>query len=399
MLSVTQARALVMGEARLLGEEVIPLSESLGRLTAEPLSADRPLPPFDRVAMDGYAVRSADLKSPGKLKLTGCVAAGDAPGLTVEPGCCVQIMTGAVLPAGADAVIEVESTQKDGEDIQFLRAAESGQHFIPEGSEAQPGQEFFPVHQPITAQLIAFLASIGKASVAVTKQPRLAVLSTGNELVGLDQVPKPYQIRDCNSWSILGQAKELGLPVQALGIAEDSEAALTEAITKGLESADILLLSGGVSMGEWDLVPKVLESLGIVKQFHKVKLKPGKPVWFGTGSGKWVFGLPGNPVSVQVCFKLFVEGLILALAGHPDPEPQSICLPLQSAARKPAGRETYVAAKLVSDQGKTWVQPVKMGGSGDFSGLGHTQGLFRFDGDATELQAGEPVWFTPWRRL
>jgi len=399
MLTVTEARALVLGTARSLGTESIPLNQTLGRVSAEPLSADRPLPPFDRITMDGYAVRAVDLTEPKELKLTGCIAAGDKPGLVVEPGCCIQVMTGAPMPAGGDAVIEVESTEKKGTHVLFNRPAKQHENIVPTGSEAQPGQEFFPAGQPVTAQLLAFLASIGKSELTVYRQPQVAVISTGNELVPLGRPPEAYQIRDCNSWSVFGQANELGMPVQSLGIAGDSEEELKEKITAGLATTDILLLSGGVSMGEWDLVPQVLESLGIKKGFHKVKLKPGKPVWFGTGSGKWVFGLPGNPVSVQACFKLFVEPLILALSGHPDPEPQAICLPLNKGIHKRTDRESYVCAQLVVAEGKTWVEEVRLGGSGDFSGLGFSQGMFRFDADIFDLNQGDLVWFVPWRRF
>lgn len=398
MLSVSDAQRAVLETARPFGPENRPLMGALGATLAEPLAADRPLPPFDRVTMDGYALRSADLPEPGRLACVGQLAAGVKPEQAVGPGQCIQVMTGAPLPEGADAVIPVEDTETRGDEVAFARAAKAGENWVPKGSEAQAGKEFFQPGQPVTPALVAYLASIGKPEVAVYSPPTLAVLSTGTELVPAEASPEFYQIRDCNAPAVLAQAAELGLKAHPLGIAPDDEAALMAKVKKGLECADILILSGGVSMGEFDLVPKILEQAGIEQVFHKVRLKPGKPVWFGTGKGKWVLGLPGNPVSVQVCFKLFVEPLALALSGRPQPLPPKIKLPLLGGARKRNEREQYTPARLVEKDGQTWVEEVKIGGSGDFSGLAHSEGLFKFDADLKELSEGDPVEFLYWRR-
>lgn len=398
MLSVRDAQEAVLKTAKPFGPENRPLIGALGATLAESLSADRPLPPFNRVTMDGFALRSADLSEPGSLTCIGQLAAGVRPEQAVGPGQCIQVMTGAPLPEGADAVIPVEMTVSEGNQITFERAALAGENWVPKGSEAEAGKEFFKPGHPVTPALVAYLASIGKPEVSVYSPPSLAVLSTGTELVPPEASPEFYQIRDCNSPAVLAQAAQLGLKIHPLGIAPDNEAALLAKVKQGLDCADILILSGGVSMGEFDLVPKILEQAGISQVFHKVRLKPGKPVWFGTGKGKWVLGLPGNPVSVQVCFKLFVEPLALALSGRPVPLPPKIKLPLKGGAKKRNDREQYTSARLVQYQGKTWVEEVKIGGSGDFSGLAYSEGLFKFDADLNELSEGDEVEFIYWRR-
>ncbi|MDT8446988.1 MAG: molybdopterin molybdotransferase MoeA [bacterium] len=398
MFSVSEAQAAVLASARPFGPENRPIQKALGLTLAQTLAADRPLPPFNRVTMDGYALQAADLLEPGELHLIGQLAAGVRPEQAVEPGTCIQVMTGAPLPEGADAVIPVEDTEAQGEMIRFKRAAQPAENWVPKGSEAEAGAEFFKPGRPVTPSLVAYLASIGKAEVDVFSPPKLVVISTGTELVPTEASPEFYQIRDCNSPAVLAQAAQLGLPVSSLGIAPDEEEALKSQVRRGLQGADILILSGGVSMGEFDLVPKILKESGIEEVFHKVRLKPGKPIWFGRGHGKWVFGLPGNPVSVQVCFKLFVEPLAMALSGRPDPLPPVIRLPLLKAAKKRNQREQYTSARLVQQDGQTWVEEVQIGGSGDFSGLAFSEGLFKFDADLSELAAGTLVDFIYWRR-
>ena len=399
MLTYPEALAQMLAQASPFSARLFPLTEALGGVTAEPLSADRPLPPFDRVTMDGYAVRSPDLAAPGALRCIGSLPAGHEALQAVTAGTCLQVMTGAPLPPGADAVVPVEKVETEGAYVHFSKPVKAGENVVPLGSEAPAGQVFFGPGQKINASLMAFLASIGKTEVLAAQVPTLAVLSTGTELVAPGVTPKSYQIRDCNGPALLAQAAEIGIKAISLGIAKDEEADLAAKIRSGLAQAEVLLLSGGVSLGDFDLVPKVLADLGVQKIFHKVAIKPGKPLWFGVGDGKFVLALPGNPVAVQVGFKLFVEPLVLKLKGHLSPEPFWLRLPLKKLSPKTGDRQTLVPARLVNEGGTTWVEEIPFGGSGDFSGLAKSQGFYSLPANGTPLPAGTPVDYLPWRRL
>ncbi len=298
------------------GTEVLSLSQSPGRVLAGPILADRDFPPFPRATRDGYAVRSADVqKAPASLRVIGQIKAGGSFSQAIDHGEAVEIMTGAAVPRGADAVVMVEHTRPQGEQIDVLRAVAEGENIVPQGSEATMGTELLPRGVRMGAAQIAVAAAAGKSAILVYKKPQVAVLATGDELVELAATPSAHQIRNSNTYSLAAQVTAAGGEARCLPIAPDEKTALRKLMEEGL-TAQLLLLSGGVSMGKFDLVEQALAELGAKFFFTGVHIQPGKPVVFGeTGSSPFL-GLPGNPVSTMVTFDLFARPVIQALGGE-----------------------------------------------------------------------------------
>lgn len=295
---------------------------ALGRILAEDVAADRNYPPFDRSIRDGYALRASDAKEPGaRLRLIGESRAGVPFDGTVSTGQCVRILTGAALPKGANAVIMLEQTRADGDDIILSQPVRPGQHYVLAGAECRIGETVLSRGTRLSFTEIAVAAEVGHARLRVSRRPRVAIVSTGDELVALDDAPGPYQIRNSNSVSLAAQVTLAGGEPLLHGSARDDLSDLRARIERGLES-DMLLLSGGVSVGRYDLVETVLHELGAEVFFDAVAIRPGRPAVFGWCRGKPVFGLPGNPVSTMVTFELFVVPAIELLAGfQPLPLP------------------------------------------------------------------------------
>ncbi len=316
MIPVEEALEIVLREAQALPAEEVALDDALLRVLAEDVASDLDLPPFDRAAMDGYALRAADVAgAPVALEIVGEVRAGQWPDLAVGPGQAVRIMTGAPVPPGADAVQPVESTQPLDEFRVTIRSAvPAGANVAPRGSEARAGTLLLSRGRVIDPAAVAVLASAGKARVRVARRPVVALLVTGDEIVAVSDTPAPGQIRNSNGPAVAAQARLAGATVRLLGVAPDRQDAIAEALRAGL-SADVLVVSGGVSAGDYDLVEPALLGLGATFLFTKVAIKPGAPLVFGRRSGTLVFGLPGNPVSAQVTFDLFVRPALLKMQG------------------------------------------------------------------------------------
>ena len=322
VLSFEEARHLVEQHAvqvRPQGSEIVDLLSSMGRVLASPVMADRDLPPFRRAMRDGYAVRAADLAQlPATLELIGEIKAGAAPAdipPEVKAGQAVAIMTGAPTPPGADAVVMVEYTKLHGTRVTITRGIGSGDNIVPIGSEAQRGDTLVERGTRLDYSGIAALASVGmQNSVPVFCRPKVAILSTGDEIVDVGDIPGPTQIRNSNSYSLAAQVCEAGGDPRLLGIACDDADSLRTPIAQGLQS-DLLLLTGGVSMGKYDLVEQVLVEFGAEFFFTGAQIQPGRPVVFGRAQGKYFFGLPGNPVSTMVTFELFAKPMIDGLSG------------------------------------------------------------------------------------
>ena len=330
MLSYDAARAKVIETVRArvpapLTESIVyaqDFSQALGRFLAENISADRNYPPFDRSARDGFALRAADAAQPGaKLRLIGESRAGSAFDGSVDPGTCVLIMTGAALPRGADTVVMQEHARIEGETVVLNQSAQTHQNFVLAGAETRAGEVVLTRGTRLGYPELAMAAQVGRSRVWVSRRPHVAILSTGDEVVVVDQTPGPFQIRNSNGVSLAAQVTLAGGEPHVLGIAPDEIGQLRILIERGLES-DVLLLTGGVSVGKYDLVEQVLRELEAEFFFDALAIRPGKPAVFGWCKGKPVFGLPGNPVSTMVTCEILVVPAIELMSGHkPQPMP------------------------------------------------------------------------------
>ncbi len=379
--------------------EAVALLDSQGRVLALPLLADRDQPPFPRATRDGFAARAAEWAL-GSLAVTGLLRAGEAwPGGAVSPATCIEIMTGAPVPEGADSVVMVEHAQREGASVTLQpgRTISEGENVVPAGAEAREGTVLVPAGTRMTSHGIAVAASCGHDRVAVVRRPRVAILATGDELVEVDQVPLPHQIRNSNSATLATLVRAMGgEPVLSPPVA-DAEAALESAIREAAEPCDLLLLSGGVSMGRYDLVEPVLAGLGGTFHFTGALIQPGKPVVFGSLGGSLgedglpFFGLPGNPVSTIVCFALFVAPLLAALGGEPAYTPPFAMARLAEGVRTKPGLTRFLPARLSYALEGATVEPIPWQGSGDLASTAHANCFLVVPPDAPERKAGDVV--------
>ncbi|HEV3204061.1 MAG TPA: gephyrin-like molybdotransferase Glp [Gemmataceae bacterium] len=349
MISVTEAQTLVLQYARPLKPEIMPLTPAaLGLVLAENIPSDLSMPPFNQALMDGYAVRSADLpEGAGILTVIEEVTAGKTPHINLEAGQATRIMTGAPIPPGADAVVMVEKTSiLEGNRINLEdRSLKPGQNILNKGRQMREGDIVLSSGAILRPQEFGLLATVGRTAVQIHSLPQAAIISTGDELVEAVHRPGPGQIRNGNGPMLMGLIARAGGVSRYLGIARDNLTSLRSLITEGLQS-DLLILSGGVSAGKMDLVPQVLQELGVKPLFHKVTMKPGKPVFFGTQGNTLVFGLPGNPVSVAACFELFVRPAVRKLRGLAEPGPIMVQATLEDDFLYQSDRPTYHPAWL-----------------------------------------------------
>jgi molybdopterin molybdotransferase len=417
-------------------EEVL-LMQAVGRILAEPVKADRDFPPFPRATRDGFAVRADDLaRGVTLLRVVGQVRAGDSYDLPVASGEAVEIMTGAAVPLGADAVVMVEYTERKsgteinrkeregtqseeskdhgaitGDDqileiedhekpnpveektedwVEIQRTVTAGENIVPAGAEAQAGQQLLPSGARLRSAQIALAAAAGKASVKVYRKPRVAILSTGDELVEVAEKPGPSQIRNSNSYSLAALVAECGGEAVQLPIAPDEEGKLTELIQEGLK-ADMLLLSGGVSMGKFDLVEQALKGLGAKFFFTGALIQPGKPVVFGEVGSIPFFGLPGNPVSVMVTFELFARQVAEALSGAEPERLKSAKAKLKKDFKTKTGLTRFLPARLDGGLDDSEVEVVPWQGSGDMLAAARANCYLVVPPDREKLAKGEMV--------
>lgn len=392
MITVAEAQTLVLQHAQPLASSVTPLGPSLlGLVLAEHVASDLDMPPWDKALMDGYAVRSSDLAS-GEATLTVIeeVSAGGTPTQAVRDGQACRIMTGAPMPAGADAVVMVERTrQLDATHVQISdKPAQSGQNILYRGREMRCGEVVLEPGIVLRPQELGLLASVGRTMVRVQPRPEVAVLTTGDEIVEPRETPGPGQIRNSNGTMIAGLVERSGGRAVYLGIARDNREHLRSLVERGLENP-VLVLSGGVSAGQKDLVPGVLEDLGVQACFHKVLMKPGKPVFFGVRERTLVFGLPGNPVSSLACFELFVRPALCRLLGHARPGPNLVQAELLEPFRYRTDRPTYHPVRLESGSTGWQVRPVPWFGSPDLRGITRSNAFAVLDKGEHDYPAGQ----------
>jgi molybdopterin molybdotransferase len=383
-----EARACVLREVRAsVATEEIWLADAAGRVLAEDVAADRDYPPFDRSARDGFAVRANDL--PGWLKATGEIRAGQVPAGAVGAGEAIEIMTGAPLPEGADAVVMVEHTRRDGEHVIIDRAAKAGDNFTPHGTEAQRGTVVLERGRRLQYPEIALLAMVGRARVPVFARPRVMIVPTGDEIVEIDQQPGDYQIRNSNTWSIAAQARRAGAIPRVLPIARDDYEPTRMLIESGLRDADLLLLSGGVSAGKYDIVERVLGDLGARFFFDRVAIQPGQPAVFGNACGKFFFGLPGNPISTMITFELFARAAIDRLSGCTDAPLPLLRAKLTREFRHKPGLTRFLPAVLSEDGAA--ITPVAWHGSGDVPSAARANAFLVAEADRESWVAGDDI--------
>ncbi len=396
MISVAEAIQIVKEQTQTLPTERVELPRAMGRVLAEDIVADSDLPPFDRSQMDGYAVRAEDVKTaPVRLRIVGESAAGKGWRHEMEEGQAVRIMTGAPIPAGADCVQQVELTHelKDGTVVELLESGEFGKSIVKRGTEIKVGEPVLQAGVMINAAMMAVLASFGYAQVKVGGRPRVGVLATGSELVAVDQKPGQDQIRDSNNYSIGSYAELAGAIVERMPLTGDQTALLKQQIDKASEDCDVVVTSGGVSMGVYDFTKTALQELGAEIFFERVALRPGKPTVFARlPNGALAFCLPGNPVSVSVTFNLFVRAALLAMQGASESALKQETAVLARSVKGALDRESYLPAQLTTnDDGQLIAFPLKWGGSSDFVAFAMATALVLVPAGLNLLETGSLV--------
>ncbi len=427
ILSFEEARHVVEEHAARLrprGKELVYLLESAGQVLAEPVAADRNFPPFPRATRDGYAVRAADLiQIPARLEVVGEIKAGASPeaAIRLEPGQTAAIMTGAPAPAGADAVVMVEYTSRHGGRVEITKGISAGDNIVPIGSEAKRGDRLLSPGTRLDHAAIAVAASAGRSHLLIYRKPQVAVLSTGDEVVDIDTPPSRNQIRNSNSYSLAAQIQAAGGEPVLLPIAPDEPGRLRELITDGFEF-DLLLLTGGVSMGKYDLVEQVLADFQAEFFFTGAQIQPGRPVVFGwvpCGAGAparegeghdfsradrsaeggaisaqghtYFFGLPGNPVSTMVTFELFAKPVLAALAGETPSKLIFLHAKLKSEIKTKPGLKRFLPATLSGEFEQAEVDLVRWQGSGDIAATARANCYIVIPPDREKISAGEWV--------
>lgn len=397
--TILQAQQIITNQALTYASEAIPILKAYNRVLAENIYADRDYPPFNRSMMDGYAVRSVDVNEGiTHFKILEEVHAGFTARQALSRATAIKIMTGAPVPPSADAVIRVEDAIREGDTVSFtISSAKKWKSIAQKGEDTKQNALVAQKGEICTAAVISVLAVVGKSIVKVVKPPSLSIISTGDEVMPIDVEILPHQIRESNSYALRMLFKQYGIEPQITDLVKDNKAALKAAIQRAFAS-DIVVLSGGVSMGDADFVPEVLVELGAEKLFHKVKIKPGKPLWFGKQPNEGVaFGLPGNPMSCQVGFKVFIEPFLRKKMGlSPVPVLQ---LPFQGQRNARSSFDEYFPCKFVAHNGQTHISTYNFKSSGDIAAMLRSDGLAIHPARSKALEGGEILNFLPWKSV
>jgi molybdopterin molybdotransferase len=394
MLTYQEARRAVVEEvARAKGPRVtaiVSVWDALGFVLAEEVRTDREYPPFHRSTRDGYAVRAAEVSAGATLRCVAEIKAGDSVTQPLARDTCAQIMTGAAVPDGADAVVMIEHTNRDGDSVRFERVALPGQNIVPRGSEVKLGQTILSAGARLGYAELALAAQVGATQLRCASKPRVAILSTGDEVIAIDQQPGAFQIRNSNSVSLAAQVRLAGGEPVLLGNAADRVDVLREKISRGLLQ-DVLVLSGGVSMGKYDLVETVLKDMGAQFYFDAVAIRPGRPAVFGKCGDTFVFGLPGNPVSTMVTFELFVVPAIDLLNGTRARDLALVEARLGAPLNEKQGLAHFLPARVEWRGTTPEVKALPWQGSGDVAALAHANCYLVVAADRGQVSAGETV--------
>ena len=386
MIPFDEALEIALGSARRLDTETVELARARDRILAQDLVADMPMPPYDKAMVDGYACRRADLDS--TLQIVETLPAGYVPTKAIGPGECAKIMTGAMLPEGVDCVFMVEHSESDGEETVRFNGEKTNDNISKIAKDIVEGDVLLSPGHRIFASDIAVLAAMGCTRPRVYKRARVAVIATGDELVEPEVQPSLSQIRSSNGVQLCAQVEAMGCPATYIGIAKDTEESLEACLESAADGHDVALFSGGVSMGELDLVPRILEKNGIKIKYDRVAIQPGKPTTFACSDDLFCFGLPGNPVSTFVIFELLVKPFLFAMMGH-DYRPPQVRMRLASTMiRKSGARKAWVPV-VTTDDGR--IKRVDYHGSAHIKALCHAEGIVAFPEGMTELAEGTEI--------
>jgi molybdopterin molybdotransferase len=395
MITVDEALEKILSHIHNLGIEKVSLSEVLGRVIAEDIYARRNIPPLNNSGMDGYALRSEDIQrtspqDPVRLEVVEDLPAGFISKKKLERGQAIRIMTGAPIPEGANTVVPVEETKKEGRFVLILKATVPDENIRKSGEDVKKGECVISHGDTIQPAEVGMLASVGRSFVSVYQRPLVAILCTGDELVDVDGELDEIKIISSNSYTLAAQVKECGaIPVQ-LGIAKDRKEEIEEKLRQGMR-ADVLISSAGVSVGDYDFVKEVMKNLGLEMAFWKVAMKPGKPLAFGTIQGKPVFGLPGNPVSSMVSFEQFIRPSLLKMMGHRQIFRPVVEALLQEDIGKKPGRRHFIRAFVSFKEGCYFTTTTGDQGSGILQSMVKANGLIIIPEDQEIVRAGEKV--------
>ncbi|MDX5482438.1 MAG: molybdopterin molybdotransferase MoeA [Hymenobacteraceae bacterium] len=396
MIRVEEAEAIIQAQLRNYGTASLPFEQAVGRVLAEDLRTDRDLPPYNRVAMDGIAINfDAFEQGTRTFRISATQAAGDPPVEITSPAECVEIMTGAALPATTDTVIRYEDLQiQDGKATVVTDSITRGQSIHPQGKDKKQQDVVASANQVVSAALIGVAAAVGATELLVKKLPRTVVISTGDELVDVEENPLPYQIRRSNSYMVKAALQQYGLQAELLHL-PDEPTETKKQLQECLEEYDVIILSGGISMGKFDYVPQVLEELAVQKLFHKVQQRPGKPFWFGTqANGTVVFALPGNPVSTFMCLTRYFIPWLEGSLGINNASKVRYAVLSRDITFKPQLQYFLQVTLSISEQGQVLATPLEGNGSGDFANLVEADAFLELPQEKSEFKAGEVyrVW-------
>lgn len=391
-ISLTAAQQCILRHITTLDVESIPLEKSLGRVLAETVHANRDHPPYNVSAMDGYAVRYADISNtPVTLSVIEDIKAGATPARIILPGQCARIMTGAPMPQGADTVIRVEDTQLQNDGmVQINQSAKPGADIRLRGENLRNGEEVFDGAIEITPGVLGILAMVKRTEIGVHRRPRVAILSSGDELEGLHEPFDPNKIPDANSYTLMAQVQALGIEPTLLGIARDDPLEMLQYLKRGLEF-DVLLVSGGTSVGVYDFIRPALASVGVQMHFWRVAIRPGHPFAFGTTLSSCIFCLPGNPVSSMVCFEQFVAPALRSMMGHTRIYRRTITARLAHDIQHRPGRAGLMRVTLHHDECGYAAEVTGSQSSGVLLSMAHADGLLFVPRDSEGLAAGSKV--------
>ena len=402
MISPRDALDIVLGCVRPLRAERLPLAQAAGGFLAEAIRADRDMPPADRSAMDGYAVQAADLaERPRTLRLTGEVAAGSGAKPRVRSGCCVRILTGANVPPGADTVVMQEDTTAGEGEVTFLARIERGENIRRRGEECVKGEVLLEPPAPLGPMQVGLCAAVGKTTVKARQRPHVSVLVTGEEVRRAGERITAHQLRDSNGPALLAALREAGIDSATSRIVGDDPRLLARELKKAADRCDVVIVTGGVSVGSYDYAPDAIRSIGAKVRFHGVAMKPGRPQLFATvGRGRYIFGLPGNPLSVMTGFHEFVLPTLRRLTGcEPATCQAALTVTLSAPARSKGDRAMYCLARLTWTRDGPTAAPLDSRGSADIAAGAHADGTVIMPVGVKELPAGTTVEFRPWRAL